>query len=315
MEFGAHLPLIDLGTGVSLRGLKSYARAAAALGYSYLCANDHLRFGRPWLDGPTALASLIDESDDLTLATTVSLPVVRGPVQLAKTLTAIDVLSGGRLVVGVGPGSSARDYAAAGIAFEERWRRFDETLQVLRPLLEGDSSGFEGEFYSTRGISLEPRPTQQPGPPIWVASWGSSPGLRRVARFGDGWLASAYNTTPERFRSCLDRLADALRLEGRSTASFPNAIATTWLCITDDSRGAERMLTDVLAPMLSRPAEELRALSLPIGPAEVCAERLTGFANAGAQRLFVWPLRDEVTQLELFRERVAPLVQLPLNDV
>ena len=298
---------------MSLSALKTYARAAAALGYRYLCANDHLLFSRPWLDGPTALAAVIDESHDLTLATTVSLPVVRGPVQLAKTLTAIDVLSGGRLVAGVGPGSSARDYAAAALAFDERWRRFDETLQVLRALLEGDSKGFEGEFYSTSGISLEPRPAQQPGPPIWVASWGSSPGLRRVARFGDGWLASAYNTTPDDFRNGLDRLVDALRLEGREAESFPNAIATAWLYITEDSGSAERMLTEVLAPMLNRPAEALRSLSLPIGSAEVCAERLTAFASAGAQRLFLWPLREEVNQLELFRERVAPLVEFGGN--
>jgi alkanesulfonate monooxygenase SsuD/methylene tetrahydromethanopterin reductase-like flavin-dependent oxidoreductase (luciferase family) len=307
LEYGAHLPLIDLGERASLTGLKAYARAAATLGYRYLCANDHLLFSRPWLDGPTALAAVIEESQDLTLATTVSLPVVRGPVQLAKTLTAIDVLSGGRLVVGVGPGSSARDYAAVALPFDDRWRRFDEALLVLRALLQGDSEGYEGEFYSARGITLEPRPAQQPGPPIWVASWGSSPGLRRVARYGDGWLASAYNTNPERFREGLDRLAEALRLEGRKPA-FANAIATTWLYITDDSRSAERMLTDVLASMLNRPVEELRSLSLPIGAAEVCAERLTAFANAGAQRLFLWPLRDEVTQLELFRERVAPLL-------
>jgi probable F420-dependent oxidoreductase len=308
VEYGAHLPLIDLGTRPSLPVLQAYARAASASGYRYLCANDHLLFSRPWLDGPTALAALIEESHDLTLATTVSLPVVRGPVQLAKTLAAIDVLSGGRLVVGVGPGSSARDYAAVDLPFDERWRRFDEALQALRALLEGDPVGFEGEFYSTRGIVLEPRPAQQPGPPIWVASWGSAPGLRRVARYGDGWLASAYNTTPERFRESLDRLGELLPLEGRKEGSFPNAIGTTWLCITEDRRRAERMLTDVLAPMLNRPAEALRSLSLPIGPAEVCAERVRAFAEAGAQRIFLWPLRDEVTQLELFRDRVAPLV-------
>jgi alkanesulfonate monooxygenase SsuD/methylene tetrahydromethanopterin reductase-like flavin-dependent oxidoreductase (luciferase family) len=68
------------------------------------------------------------------------------------------------------------------------------------------------------------------------------------------------------------------------------------------------MLTDVLAPLLGRPVEELRTLPLPIGPAEVCAERLSAFADAGAQRLFVWPLRDDVSQLELFRERVVPLL-------
>jgi hypothetical protein len=68
------------------------------------------------------------------------------------------------------------------------------------------------------------------------------------------------------------------------------------------------MLADVLAPLLNRPVEVLRSLSLPIGPAEVCAERLAAFADAGAQRLFVWPLRDEVRQLELLRERVAPML-------
>ena len=305
MDFGAHLPLIDFGTPASLPGLKAYAKSASGLGYRYLCANDHLLFSRPWLDGPTALAAVITESQDMTLATTVSLPVIRGPAQLAKTLAAIDLLSDGRLAIGVGPGSSARDYAAAGISFEERWPRFAETIPMLRALLAGDQA-FEGAFYSSHGIDLEPRPARQPTPPIWVATWGSPAGLRRVARTGDGWLASAYNTTPERFGEGLARLAQALIREGRAEP-LPNAIATAWMYVTEDTRQAERMLADVLAPLLNRPVEDLRALALPIGPAEVCAERLAAFADAGAQRLFVWPLRDEVRQLEVFRERVVPL--------
>jgi alkanesulfonate monooxygenase SsuD/methylene tetrahydromethanopterin reductase-like flavin-dependent oxidoreductase (luciferase family) len=308
VEYGAHLPLIDLGTGQSLAALKAYVRAAARLGYRYLCANDHLVFSRPWLDGPTALAALVEASQDMTLVTTASLPVLRGPVQLAKTLAAIDILSGGRLVAGVSPGSSADDYAAVGIEFQERWRRLDETVQVLRRLLHGDAVGFEGEFYATRGVVLEPRPVQQPGPPIWVASWGSPAGLRRVARLGDGWLASAYNTTPDRFRDGLERLAEELRRVGKAPESFPSAIATTWLHVTEDKGVAERTLSDVLAPMLHRPAEALRSAPLLIGPAEVCAERLTAFVAAGARRIFVWPLANEVRQLELFRERVTCLV-------
>jgi alkanesulfonate monooxygenase SsuD/methylene tetrahydromethanopterin reductase-like flavin-dependent oxidoreductase (luciferase family) len=308
VEFGAHLPLIDFGGCRSLPALKAYARAAAASGYRYLCANDHLSFSRPWLDGPTALAAVLDESNGMTLTTTASLPVLRGPVQLAKALATIDVLAEGRLVVGVGPGSSPADYAAAGLPFDERWRRFDEAVPALRALLQRDAGGFEGEFYSTRGVALEPPSGQPSGPPIWIASWGSAAGLRRVARLGDGWLASAYNTTPERFREGLDRLAGALRQAGRPAGSFPNAIATTWMYVTDDRASAERALTDVLAPMLDRPAESLRSLPLPIGPAEVCAERLTAFVEAGAGRIFVWPLRDEVTQLERFQERVVPLL-------
>jgi alkanesulfonate monooxygenase SsuD/methylene tetrahydromethanopterin reductase-like flavin-dependent oxidoreductase (luciferase family) len=308
VAYGAHLPLTDLGAGRPLPALRAYARAAAGLGYRYLCANDHLLFGRPWLDGPTVLAALLEESGDMRLATTASLPVLRGPVQLAKTLAAIDLLSGGRLVAGVGPGSSAADYAAAGIGFQERWPRFDEAVQVLRALLQGDAAGFEGEFYSTRGVVLEPRPAQRPGPPIWVASWGSPAGLRRVARLGDGWLASAYNTTPDRFREGLDRLAEERRRIGRAPATVPSAVATTWLHVTEDRAAAERVLSEVLAPMLHRPAEALRSAPLLVGPAELCAERLAALVAAGARRVFVWPLGDEVRQLERFRERVAALI-------
>jgi alkanesulfonate monooxygenase SsuD/methylene tetrahydromethanopterin reductase-like flavin-dependent oxidoreductase (luciferase family) len=298
VEYGAHLPLTGPASSRTLPALKAYARAAAALGFRYLCANDHLLFSRPWLDGPTALAALIDESADMLLATTASLPVLRGPVQLAKTLTAIDILSGGRLVVGVAPGSSAADYAAAGVPFEERWPRFDEAVRVLRALLHGDPGG---------GVVLEPRPAQRPGPPVWIGSWGSPAGLRRVARLGDGWLASAYNTTPDRFREGLDRLSGALALAGRPWEPCSNAIATTWLHITEDRAAAERTLA-VLAPMLHRPQEALRSLPLPIGPAELCAERLRAYVAAGARRIFVWPFGDEVKQLELFRERVVPLI-------
>jgi probable F420-dependent oxidoreductase len=308
VEYGAHLPLTGLGAARPLPALKGYVGAAAGLGYRYLCANDHLVFGRPWLDGPIALAALAEASQDMTLVTTAALPVLRGPVPLAKTLAAIDLLSGGRLVAGVGPGSSAEDYAAAGIGFAERWRRFDEAVAALRALLHGDQAGFEGRFYSTRGVLLEPRPAQRPGPPIWVASWGSPAGLRRVARLGDGWLASAYNTTPDRFRERLDRLAEELVAAGRAPASFPSAIATTWLHVTEDRGQAERTLVQVLAPMLHRPAEALRSAPLLVGPAEVCAERLAAFVAAGARRIFVWPLGDEARQLELFRERVTPLL-------
>jgi alkanesulfonate monooxygenase SsuD/methylene tetrahydromethanopterin reductase-like flavin-dependent oxidoreductase (luciferase family) len=308
VEYGAHLPLIDLGASRSLAALRAYARAAAGLGYRWLCANDHLLFGRPWLDGPTALTALLEASGDMRLATTASLPVLRGPVPLAKTLAAIDLLSGGRLVAGVGPGSSPADYAAAGLEFQERWPRFEEAVQALRALLQGDAAGFEGEFYSSRGVVLEPRPAQRPGPPIWVASWGSPAGLRRVARLGDGWLASAYNTTPERFREGLDRLAEERRRTGRAPATLPSALATTWLYVTEDKGAAERMVAEVLAPALQRPAEALASAPLLIGPAEACAERLAAFVGAGARRVFVWPLGDEVAQLELFRERVASLI-------
>src|SRR5204863_393510 len=83
-------------------------------------------------DGPTALAATVERSGDLTLATTISLVSLRGPVPLAKTLAALDVLSGGRLIAGVGPGSSRLDYDAVGAPFDERWPRFEQAVRALR---------------------------------------------------------------------------------------------------------------------------------------------------------------------------------------
>ena len=143
---------------------------ARRLDYRTICANNHLVFSRPWLDGPTALALVLGRAEQMTLVTTVSLPVVRGPAQLAKTLAAIDLLSGGRLIVGVGPGSSARDYDIVGIPFEERWKRLDEAVLVLRALWQRESPPFNGRFYSTEGLALEPNPEQESGPPIWIGS-------------------------------------------------------------------------------------------------------------------------------------------------
>ena len=114
MEFGVHLPQIEWpGEHVSLDRLIALATNAERLGFRTITANDHLVYGRPWLDGPTALAAVMAAAPSVRLMTSVSLPVVRGPFALAKSLAAIDLLSGGRLDAGLGPGSSAADYALA----------------------------------------------------------------------------------------------------------------------------------------------------------------------------------------------------------
>jgi probable F420-dependent oxidoreductase len=308
VDYGAHLPLIALDRQPwTLQRLLEYAETAESVGFQALSANDHLVFPRPWLDGPTALAAVLSRTGQMGLATTVALPVVRGPVALAKSLAAIDLLSGGRLVVGVGPGSSARDYAAVGVPFEERWKRLDEAVQALRVLWRGEGSSFRGEFYSTEGVALEPHPAQRSGPPIWIGSWGSEAGLRRVARLGDGWLASAYNTSPEAFAAAWGSLADHLHSVGKDPNRFPNAIATMFFYVTEESATSERIVREVLNPTLNRPEEELRERLL-VGPAEECAEKLAAYRATGAQRIFLWPVVDELRQLATFQERVAPLV-------
>src|SRR5688572_20273044 len=99
MQFGAHLPLIDFdanGGGWAAGSLAAYADRARRLGYDWLTVNDHLTFQRPWLDGIVALASVVDASGELGLATSIALPVVRGAAAVAKAASAVDILSGGR---------------------------------------------------------------------------------------------------------------------------------------------------------------------------------------------------------------------------
>lgn len=310
VDLGVHLPLMPFtAEQLSLGRLRGAVDAARECGFAAVSANDHFVFQMAWLDGLTALASVIERSGRMTLATTVSLPVVRGPVALAKALAAIDILSEGRLLAALGPGSSERDYQAVGIAFDERWKRFDEALVVLRALLRREPLPQHATYYAVPSdLELAPGPCQPGGVPIWVGSWGSKAGLARVARSGDGWLASAYNTTPERFGAARASLMLALGARGRDTTAFPNALASMWTWVSNDRTERDRVLEELLAPMLNRDPAVLGE-QLCVGPAEHCAELLTRYAQAGCQRVYLWPLGDEQQQLELVASDVVPLIR------
>jgi alkanesulfonate monooxygenase SsuD/methylene tetrahydromethanopterin reductase-like flavin-dependent oxidoreductase (luciferase family) len=293
VDLGVHLPLMPFGEPFSPERLAAAVDTARECGFAAVSANDHLVFQTPWLDGPTALASIVDRSGRMTVATTVALAVLRGPVALAKALAALDILSGGRLIAAVGPGSSKRDYDLVGISFEKRWKLFDEAIDALRALLGGDS--------------LAPPPVQPGGVPLWIGSWGSPAGLARVARAADGWLASAYNTTPEQFAQARVDLAGALTERGRDADGFPNALATMWTWVCDDAAERDRVLTGVLAPLLGRDADELGD-QVCVGPPDHCTELLARYAQAGCGRVYLWPLGDERRQLERIASDVAPLI-------
>jgi alkanesulfonate monooxygenase SsuD/methylene tetrahydromethanopterin reductase-like flavin-dependent oxidoreductase (luciferase family) len=156
-------------------------------------------------------------------------------------------------------------------------------------------------------MKLEPSPVQDGGIPVWIGSWGSAAGLRRVARLADGWLASAYNTTPEQFAAGRERLTPELARRGRERDGFPNALGTMWTWVTDDPAERDRVLNDVLAPLLNRDPEEL-ADQLCVGSSERCAELLSRYAAAGCQRVYLWPVGDEARQLELIATEVAPRI-------
>jgi alkanesulfonate monooxygenase SsuD/methylene tetrahydromethanopterin reductase-like flavin-dependent oxidoreductase (luciferase family) len=309
MELGVNLPLMQFTSeALSFRRLADTVDAARECEFAAVAVNDHLVFSRPWLDGPSALASVIDRSGEMTMATTVALPVLRGPIALAKALAAIDVLSEGRLTAALAAGSSSRDYEAVGIPFDERWKRFDEAFATLRALLNGDPLPTDPRYYPVPAeLELEPSPRQARGIPLWIGSWGSTAGLARVARAADGWLASAYNTTPDGFARARELLAAELDGRGRDPDEFPNAVATMWTWVSEDRAEAQLMVADVLAPLLGRAPEDLHG-RLCVGSAEQCAELLSRYAAAGCRRVYLWPLGDERRQLELVASEVIPKI-------
>lgn len=307
MQYGVHLPLLNFSTGgFSLSRLLAYVEAAEHLGFRTIAVTDHIVTARPWLDGPTALAASLPKSGKMRLAMSVALPVIRNPVILAKTLASLDVLSGGRLIAGVGAGSSAQDYAAVGIPIEDRWTRFEEAVHALRSLWRA-AAPFSGHYYRTAGVTLEPPPAQVGGPPIWIGSWGSDAGLRRVARLADGWLASAYNATPSSFAVARARLQSLLLREGRDPEAFPNAVSTMFCYVTSDHTARDRVLSHILSKVLNRPPAELQERLL-VGTPEECAIKLAAYRAAGAEEIYLWPVADEIRQLELIMERVLPMV-------
>ena len=281
MDFGAHLPLMDFGghpytldhlVGVHEDGCR--ARLCRALGQRPPGVHGSVA-GRPdrARRGDGALGRH-DAGDH------------RGSGRGARCGAARQDVGRHRPSLGraAGRGRRAR---VLGARLRGRRHPVRRTLAPLRrghrdpPRRSGNRDGeaFVGRFASTEGIRLEPRTAEADGPPIWVASWGSEAGLRRVARLGDGWLASAYNTTPEMFDEARRFLRAELVERRRDPDTFPNALATMWCYITEDRAEAERVLRERVVPTVHRPEEVLRE-RLPIGPAGAL-RRETGRVREG----------------------------------
>lgn len=308
--FGLHLPIIKFEEGDHSREqIFSIAKKGEDLGYDYLDVNDHVVFRTSsWLDALVALCSAAATTSRIKVGTSILNIVVRNPVVCAKALAGLDILSSGRLVAGVGPGSYKGDYDVCGIAFEERWKRFEEALQILNLLWnqenENDGIDYNGTYYKFKNVVAAPRPFQRAHPPIMIGSWGSSDlGLKRVAKYGDGWMASAYNITPDKFKEKWTTLLSHRKDMGKDTPRFVNSVVSMFGYIDDNEEKVHKMVSNVLSPALGRPADELKSLLL-FGSTSECIKKIKAFLEAGVNSVHFWPVNNYIEQIEIFSKEI-----------
>src|SRR5580704_14233033 len=141
-----------------------------------------------WLEPMTTLAVVAGATSRIRLCTNVILAALRRPVVLAKAAATIDVLSKGRLDLGVGVGWQREEYEAAGLSFEGRGRLLNQTIEVCQTLWRNESAHYESDELSFSHIHQMPKPTQAGGIPIWVSGTVNSRSMDRLARFGSGWI-------------------------------------------------------------------------------------------------------------------------------
>jgi probable F420-dependent oxidoreductase len=281
------------------RTLARHAARAEALGLVKLWLGDHLYLPGPTGHAPLALAVIAAATERVPIGFCAYVLPLRDPLHAAKELTALDLLSNGRLIAGVAAGSNQREFEIFGIPFAERGDRLDEGLEALTRLWSGEPVSFEGRFYRFRTVTLAPPPVQRPHPPIWIGSWsGNRRSAERVARYADGWQASGLHTPVPDIARGWRQIEAACRAVGRDPSTIRRSYVNTIVRL-DSSR--ERAMEAAPAPPF-RTDVDLRIIGTP----DDAITRLQELADAGIQEVGLTAVGTSIEQMELFAREVMP---------
>ncbi|MDB5447886.1 MAG: class F420-dependent oxidoreductase [Phenylobacterium sp.] len=261
------------------------ARRADELGFESLWVGEHIvlpiendeehPYGRPNVVQPhneslapfVELAFLAGVTERIRLATGVILPPIRNLFATAREIVTLDVLSGGRVDVGVGIGWHAGEFALMGADFATRGAYTDEFIDALQRLFSEERPSFSGRHIAFPEVGFEPKPAQKPRPPILVGG-DSMPAMRRAARRGDGWYGHA--ASPHQARTRIDAMREVLTEEGRDPADF-ELVLQVWdppdleALEAYVEAGAERIVTAPFHPQDLQPLTTLETYAERIG--------------------------------------------------
>ena len=287
--------------------LREVFRAADRLGYDGASLYDLL--GIPTLECWTTLSALAAETERIRLIPMVLANLYRHPGTLAKMAATLDVISEGRLVLGIGAGGGEGDHKAYGLPYpstRERVAMMSEAVQVIRLLWSGERVSFEGEYYRLDNALCSPAPVQQPGPPILIGGSGERHLLRAAAAHADITNMRADMSIEEHAakRQVLDAHCLAVRREPSEVGLSHNA----HVFIGEDEAAVERVLAEHAARH-GVSAEQFRASlgNAIVGTPPQCVEQLRRYTDYGIGWFFLlFPEPVSVGDLELFAKEVMP---------
>ena len=301
LKFGAFLSLHPAEEQFAL------AQRCEEIGLDSLWTGDHVSFHGPIYESLTLLASYAGITRRIRLGTGVYLLALRQPSVVAKITSTLDALCGGRLIFGVGVGGeNPKEFELCGIPHGERGARVSEGIDVVRALWRDTPASFTGRFTTFEGVSIDPKPVQKPGPPIWVGG-RSDAALARAGRQGDGWVS--YVVQPERYAQSLAKIRQAAEQAGRRLDGFETG-HLTFITVGRDFEAAERTWVRILSRRYAQDFGPLARKYGVIGTPAQCAEQIERFKQAGCRYFVLNAICDpaeERAQLEAIASDVIPL--------
>jgi alkanesulfonate monooxygenase len=285
----------------------TYAERAEALGFESLWAWDHILLGVepsfPILDSITTLGAVAARTRRIKLGTGVLVLPLRNPVVAAKALGSLDLISKGRLVLGVAAGWYAREFDAVGVPFKQRGRIFERNLDILVKLWNEDRVTLRVDDHNLREAVMVPRPAQRPRPPILIGGYVEAV-LRRAGTVGDGWLTYFY--TPESFTKGWGKVQAFARAAGRD----PSTLRSTNQLAVYVGRDREQTAADMrhwLSTEWDVAAWSDSTIEHAIhGSPDQCVEQLRAHVATGVDRIIVIPYRYQPEQVERIAKEVLP---------
>ncbi|MEO5918870.1 MAG: TIGR03619 family F420-dependent LLM class oxidoreductase [Candidatus Limnocylindrales bacterium] len=326
MKFGLRLPSFAVADGgPSLAAMGTYLRRAEDLRFETAMLIDHLLVAPPayrvaWLEPVALLSALAGVTRTIRLGTMVLVLPFRDPVAFAKEWATLDVLSGGRSILGVGVGWSEAEFAALRIPYRERGRRMTEMLEAITALWAGDHVTYDGAYYQFSDLSIFPKPIQRPHPPIWIGGgtqpsariYGQAvpsiePVLRRIAKYATTWVPHS-SATAEMVAQDWAAIQGYMTELGRRPEEL-SKVYSNFVHILRPGESPDEAAR-YFAVYSGMDLDYWRQYYL-LGEAEEVAERIRAKIDAlgGVDHLVLNPLNWDPANLDLLAERVLPLVE------